>query len=88
MKRILILVVLVSLALGAWAVESRFLNHIAHIRTTPAMNIMAENRQVLVRNTNQLWIYSTFNAWQPRIEASGDIGQAPSRGQHFRRRPE
>lgn len=70
MKRILILVVLVSLALGAWAVESRFLNHIAHIRTTPAMNIMAENRQVLVRNTNQLWIYSTFNAWQPRIEAS------------------
>ncbi len=70
MKRYFLLMILASIVFCAKAVDTRFLNYIAHIKTTPAMNIMAENRQVLVRNTNQVWIYSTFNTWQPRIEAS------------------
>lgn len=70
MKKYIVVLILLALGLSAEAVDNKFLNHIAHITTTPAMNIMAENRQVLVRNTNQVWIYSTFNTWQPRIEAS------------------
>ncbi|PKN75211.1 MAG: hypothetical protein CVU49_05175 [Candidatus Cloacimonetes bacterium HGW-Cloacimonetes-2] len=70
MKKLLLALIATSILLSLGAVDNKFLNLITHVKNSQAMSIMAENQQVYVRNNNQIWIYSSFNAWQPRIEAS------------------
>lgn len=60
------LILLVSLCYG---IDDRYLHQMAHIKGVPAYAIDAMNQQVFVRNTNNIFVYSTFNAWQPRLDA-------------------
>jgi hypothetical protein len=70
MKKLLLALIATLILISLGAVDNKFLNPIVHIKNSQAMSITAENQQVYVRNNNQIWIYSSFNAWQPRIEAS------------------
>lgn len=60
------LAMLASVALSA--VDNRFLYPLGHIQGVEALSIDAVDSQVLVRSQRQIWIYSTFNAWHPRLE--------------------
>lgn len=64
---IIIMLVLIS-ALSA--IDDKYLYQLAHVRSNPANSIMVSEKQVFTRNQNQIWIHSTFNPWQPRVEAS------------------
>lgn len=68
MKRLIILVLIIIVAVASFAVDNRFLYPLGHIKGAEALNIDVADGQVLVRNQRQIWIYSTFNAWQPRLE--------------------
>jgi hypothetical protein len=57
-------------ALSCFAIDNRFLFPLGRIQASEAYNIDVSEGNVLVRNQRQLWIYSTFNAWQPRLETS------------------
>jgi len=70
MKHIFSILIMVLLLSSLAAIDTKFLYPLAHIKTSQATNIEVYDQQVLTRNQNQIWIYSTFNAWQPRLEAS------------------
>lgn len=70
MKALFAVLILVLLLTSLTAVDEKFLYPLAHIKTGQAMKIEVYDQQVLTRNQNQIWIYSIFNPWQPRIEAS------------------
>jgi hypothetical protein len=67
-KRLILLSLMLIAAMMSGAVDNRFLYPLGHIKGTEALNIDVTDGQVLVRNQRQIWIYSTFNAWQPRLE--------------------
>ncbi|HNX37007.1 MAG TPA: hypothetical protein PL124_02405 [Candidatus Cloacimonadota bacterium] len=52
-----------------FGIDDKFLHQMAHIKGNPAYAVDAGNQQVFVRNNNNILIYSTFNAWKPRLEA-------------------
>lgn len=71
MIRNLLCLILLSLMLQSCAaVDNQFLYTLGTVTGSQAFSIDVVNGDVLVRNQNQIWLYSTFNAWQPRIEAS------------------
>lgn len=70
MKSLILIIMILSLALGAGAVDNRFLYPLGQIKDVEANSIQVADSQVLTHNLSQLWVYSTFNAWQPRLEAS------------------
>lgn len=70
MKSLILTIMIVSFTLCAQAVDNRFLYPLGRIKGVEANNILVSDSQVLTHNLSQLWIYSTFNTWQPRLEAS------------------
>lgn len=52
------------------AADNRFLNRIVHYRNHPSFAIDSYGDKIVSRNQNQVWIYSTFNPWQPQVDAS------------------
>lgn len=52
------------------AVDDKYLYQLAHVKSNPANAVMVSEKQVFTRTQNQIWIHSTFNPWQPRVEAS------------------
>ncbi|MCB5253054.1 MAG: hypothetical protein RBR69_03295 [Candidatus Cloacimonadaceae bacterium] len=70
MKRLILIILIALFMIGAKAVENRFLYPLGHVKGVEANHIQVADSQVLTHNLNQLWVYSTFNAWQPRLEAS------------------
>ncbi|MCK9583996.1 MAG: hypothetical protein M0R69_03675 [Candidatus Cloacimonetes bacterium] len=70
MKSLILIILIASITLGAGAVDNRFLYPLGQIKGVEANRIKVSDAQVLTHNLGQLWIYSTFNAWQPRLEAS------------------
>ncbi|MDZ4181692.1 MAG: hypothetical protein U1B83_02355 [Candidatus Cloacimonadaceae bacterium] len=70
MKRLLLLFLLLfALILSSHAIDDKYLYQLAHIKGINAMAIEVAENQVFARSQNQLWIYSIFNPWQPRMEA-------------------
>jgi hypothetical protein len=69
-KKTLLLILLLCMFAHALAVDNRFVFPLAQVKSSQAYTIAVEAGNVLVRNQYQMWIYSTFNAWQPRLEAS------------------
>lgn len=70
MKSLILIILILSFTLGVGAVDNRFLYPLGQIKGVEANNIQVADSQVLIHNLSQLWIYSTFNVWQPRLEAS------------------
>lgn len=70
MKRLTVLLLMLALSLVLLAVDNRFLYPLGKIEDSEALSIDVSDGQVLVRNQNQMWVYSTFNAWQPRLETA------------------
>jgi hypothetical protein len=60
------------LAISAYAIaiDDRFISPLATVKQNQAFSIAVDEGNVLVRNQYQMWVYSTFNAWQPRLEGS------------------
>jgi hypothetical protein len=54
---------------SAFSAENRFLYPLTHVKNVQAFSIIQDNDLVYTRNQNQIWVFSIFNAWQPRIEA-------------------
>lgn len=70
MKRALLSILMLAVAVSCLALDSRFINALASVKNSQAYSIDVEDGNVLVRNQYQMWVYSTFNAWQPRLEGS------------------
>lgn len=70
MRSLILIILILSFTLGAEAVDNRFLYPLGQIKGVEANRIQVADSQVLTHNLSQLWVYSTFNAWQPRLEAS------------------
>ncbi|MBM4402942.1 MAG: hypothetical protein FJ042_00900 [Candidatus Cloacimonetes bacterium] len=70
MKKTVVLIGLILLILSIFAVDNRFINVIARIRGVEANRIRVIDQNVMVNNLNQIWFYSLFNAWSPRMETS------------------
>jgi hypothetical protein len=70
MRSTVLCILILMLSLSISAVDNRFLYALGQIKDAEALSIDVADSQVLVHNQNQLWVYSTFNAWQPRLEAS------------------
>ncbi|MCB5264646.1 MAG: hypothetical protein PHG34_00040 [Candidatus Cloacimonetes bacterium] len=70
MRSLILTILLVLFTLVAGAVDNRFLYPLGQIKGVEANRIQVADSQVLTHNLSQLWVYSTFNAWQPRLEAS------------------
>ena len=68
--KLALLALLLIISAVCQGIDDRFLTKMAHIKTNPAFAISADHQQVITNDTNQIWIYSTFNVWQPRLEAS------------------
>ncbi len=69
MKKLILSVLIAITLLGCGGVESRFIYPLGQITDVHAEKIEVSDSQVLVRDSHNLWVYSTFNAWQPRLEA-------------------
>jgi len=54
----------------ALALDNRFVYPLGVVEDSQAYSIEVEAGTVLVRNEYQMWVYSTFNAWQPKLEGS------------------
>jgi hypothetical protein len=54
--------------LNAIAIDNRFLHQLAQIKNVQAFSLKQDNGLLYVRNQNQIWVYSIFNAWQPKLE--------------------
>lgn len=70
MKSLILIILILSFTLGSEAVDNRFLYPLGQIKGVEANRIQVADSQVLTHNLSQLWVYSTFNVWQPRLEAS------------------
>ena len=70
MKSLILIILILSFTLGIGAVDNRFLYPLGQIKGVEANRIQVADSQVLTHNLSQLWVYSTFNVWQPRLEAS------------------
>ncbi|HQQ67495.1 MAG TPA: hypothetical protein PLX77_01580 [Candidatus Cloacimonadota bacterium] len=64
------LLIMIMLAGMLLAVDNRFVHPLAQVKDAQAYSIDVDSGNVLVHNQHQMWIYSTFNAWQPRLEGS------------------
>lgn len=64
------MLLILCLSLAGYALENRFIYPLSTVKNSQAYSIDVEDGNVLVRNQYQMWFYSTFNAWQPRLEAS------------------
>lgn len=69
MRQIIILLLLLNMSCSAFSAENRFLYPLTHVKNVQAFSIIQDNDLVYTRNQNQIWVFSIFNAWQPRIEA-------------------
>src|SRR5690554_939379 len=69
MKSLLFALVLVVLCSSLTAIDNRFVYPLGQVRGVNAQKIYVSDTQVLIRDSQDLLIYSTFNAWQPRLEA-------------------
>ena len=70
MKKLFGILLLIAVLASLTAIDDKFLYPLAHIQTGQALGIEVFDEQVITRSQNQIWIYSIFNPWQPRIEAS------------------
>lgn len=68
MKHSLICFTLLCICLSAFAMDTRFLHQLVHIKNVQAFSITQDHDLIYTRNQNQIWVYSIFNAWQPKLE--------------------
>ena len=69
MKRGILCLIAISLCLSAWAIDTKYLTPLAHIKNAQAFTIKQDHDLLYVCNQNSIRIYSIFNAWQPKLEA-------------------
>ncbi len=69
MKHTLLLILALTVCVGAAAVDFRIPQLLVHSRTPQPYNIDFQEDQVILRNQNYVWIQSIFNPWSPRLEA-------------------
>ncbi len=64
------MLVALFIALSARAFDDRFLYPLTHQKNVNAYAIKQDHELLYVRNQNQVYIYSIFNAWSPKLESS------------------
>lgn len=70
MKKAVLSIMLIVLLASLAGIDDKFLYPLTHVKTAQALDIKVFDQQVITRSQNQVWVYSIFNPWQPRIEAS------------------
>ncbi|MBW6514508.1 MAG: hypothetical protein K0B87_07115 [Candidatus Syntrophosphaera sp.] len=64
---LLVILLLIAGLLGA--IDTKYPHLLAHLRDINPLNVDSFDDQVILRSQNYIWIHSTFNPWQPRLEA-------------------
>ena len=70
MKRSLLSILCLLMCLSIFAIDNKFLHQLAYIKTSQAYSIRFAEDLVYANNQNYIWVYSIFNAWQPKMEAA------------------
>lgn len=70
MKKALCFLLLCCLMASLSGFDFKQINPLGIVAGSEAQNIQVENSLALVRNQNQLWVYSIFDVLSPRLEAS------------------
>ena len=70
MKRRLLSILCLLICLSIFAIDNKFLHQLAYIKTSQAYSIRFAEDLVYTNNQNYIWVYSIFNAWQPKMEAA------------------
>jgi hypothetical protein len=68
MKHFILCLIALSIAVSGFAIDTKFIHQLAHLKNAQAFSIKYDNDLVYVRNQNYIWVYSIFNAWQPKLE--------------------
>jgi hypothetical protein len=68
MKRLILAVLALSLAVAAFAVDDRIPTMLVHMKNIQPYYVDHQEGQVILRNQNYIWIHSIFNPWSPRLE--------------------
>ncbi|MCB5224215.1 MAG: hypothetical protein WCY21_02225 [Candidatus Cloacimonadaceae bacterium] len=69
MKKALLFTLVVLACASAVAIDFRVPQLLAHMKEPQPYNIDFQEKQVILRNKNYVWINSIFNPWSPRLEA-------------------
>ena len=70
MKRRLLSILCLLICLSIFAIDNKFLHQLAYIKTSQAYSIRFAEDLVYANNQNYIWVYSIFNAWQPKMKAA------------------
>ena len=70
MKRIFLSAICLLICLSAFAIDNKFLYQLAYVKSSQAYSIQFDNDLLYTNSHNYIWIYSIFNAWQPKLEAA------------------
>ena len=70
MKRSLLSILCLLMCLSIFAIDNKFLHQLAYIKTSQAYSIRFAEDLVYANNQNYIWVYSIFNAWQPKMKAA------------------
>ncbi len=68
MKTRLLIILLALLIASLGAIDDRYLHQLAHLKNIKPYQVNVGDEQVVLSDQNDLWIYTMFNAWQPRLE--------------------
>jgi len=68
MKQAILCLLALLIAVSCFALDTKFIHQLAQIKNAQAFAIKFDNDLVYVHNQNYIWVYSIFNAWQPRLE--------------------
>lgn len=68
MKYLVLCLLALLISCSGIAIDTKFIHQLAHIKNAQAFAIKYDNDLVYVRNQNYIWVYSIFNAWQPKLE--------------------
>jgi len=69
MKKLFSVALLLIFCLWLQALDTKFLTQLAYIKNAQAFVIKSDHDLVYTRNTNNIWVYSIFNSWSPKLEA-------------------
>ncbi len=69
MKTLITVALLLSICFCLQGLDTKILTQLAHIKSSQAFNIKFDHDLVYTRNANNIWVYSIFNPWSPKLEA-------------------
>lgn len=76
MKRFIFFLLCLLMCISLFAIDNKFLHQLVQVKSSQAYSIRFDDDLVYTNNQNYIWVYSIFNAWQPKLEAAFFFSQS------------